>query len=229
MSLRRNIGAFTLLEMLVALAVMGILAVSLGASLQIAFGARRRAEAPLATVKAAALAMDLVGRDIEPALPPRGLLAGAFVGTDEKDASTGADADTLSFFTAAGDATGNDCDIRKIELTMVESEDGRSRNLARRMTANLLAPETPEPVEEILCRGVMSLNFRYFDGSDWYDAWDSTTRDNTIPAAVEVKLEIERKSDSKDADTCVVTRLISLPCSVTQSDTPAVRGLGPSL
>ena len=226
---RRNILAFTLLEMLVALALMGILSVSLGASLQIAFSARRRAEAPLATVKAAALSMDLVGRDIEPALPPRGLLAGAFVGTDDKDASTGADADTLSFFTATGDATGNDCDIRKVDLTMVESEDGHSLNLVRLMTTNLLAPETPEPVEEILCRGVMSLNFRYFDGLDWYDAWDSTTRDNTIPAAVEVKLEIERKSDSKDAETYVVTRLFGLPCSATQSDTSAVRGLGPSL
>ena len=37
--------------------------------------------------------------------------------------------------------------------------------LVRRVTTNLLSQVQVEPQEEVLCRGVRALNFRYFDGT----------------------------------------------------------------
>ena len=58
------------------------------------------------------------------------------------------------------------------------------------MTTNLLAPREVEPEEQVLCRNVISLNLRYFDGDGWVDAWDSTADANSLPLAVEIDIEI---------------------------------------
>lgn len=52
--------------------------------------------------------------------------------------------------------------------------------------ANVLAPE------------VIDLQFRYFDGVDWLDAWDSGVS-QSLPQAVEISLEVRRtgKKDPK--------------------------------
>lgn len=229
MSRGRIRQGFTLLEMLVALAIMGVLATSLCMSLHIAFRARRSAEAALAPANALTLALDFVRRHIESALPPTGVLAGAFVGEDKADGSTGINSDTLTFFTNVGDATGAQSDIRKVQLALVESDDGASRALALLVTTNLLATETPEPTQEILCRQVAGLSLRYFDGSDWYDSWDSTTRDNALPLAVEVTLKLKIEGESDETPTHAVTQIFSLPCSSTQSGSTGPRGLDFSL
>ena len=229
MSRGRMRQGFTLLEMLVALAIMGVLATSLCMSLHIAFRARRSAEAALAPANALTLALDFVRRHIESALPPTGVLAGAFVGEDKADGSTGINSDTLTFFTNVGDATGAQSDIRKVQLALVESDDGASRALALLVTTNLLATETPEPTQEILCRQVAGLSLRYFDGSDWYDSWDSTTRDTALPLAVEVTLKLKIEGESDETPTHAVTQIFSLPCSSTQSGSTGPRGLDFSL
>jgi hypothetical protein len=43
---------------------------------------------------------------------------------------------------------------------------------------------------EILAPEVQSIGFRYFDGADWRDAWDSTARGH-LPRALEVVLRFE--------------------------------------
>ena len=230
----RTRQGFTLLEMLVALAIMGVLATALCTCLHVAFRARRRAEAALAPANALTLTLDLVRRHIESALPPTGVLAGAFVGEDETAESSGADADILTFFTTVGDAAASQCDIRKVELILIESDEGDGHNLALRTTTNLLAPETPDPTEEILCRRVESLNLSYFDGSDCCDSWDSTTRDNALPLGVEVTLELMGQDDADEDDSDEdsshsVTQVFSLPCAAAQSESSGPRGLGLSL
>lgn len=210
------------MEMLVALAIMGILATGLYASLHIGFNARKRAEAAIAPVRAGTLALELVRRDIASALPPRGVLAGAFIGEDATSLASAGDADTLVFFAAAEDATGARAGIRKIEFALAPAEDAASNLLVRRVTANLLAPVTPEPVEEVLCRNVMSLNVRYFDGLIWSDSWDSTTRENTLPLAVEMTIKIEDdRAQNAPAPGHTFTRTFLLPCGAAPSDEDA--------
>lgn len=228
--LARKTVAFTLLEMLVALAIMSVLASALYASLYIGFRARAGAEAAIEPVRTASLALELIRRDLEGAMPPTGILAGAFSGTDDTDASAGADADTLTWYANVGTLAQGACDIVRLELAVDRLDGTGELALVRRVTTNLLAPKTPEPTEEVLCRGVVALNLRYFDGSAWYDTWESSTQNNTLPLAIEAFLEVTRgapgREDDED-DTYQLTRVFLLPCgSAPEAEGSRVTGGG---
>jgi type II secretion system protein J len=216
---RANAPAFTLLEMLAALALMGLLATALSMSLSTGLRTRSRAEAAIGPTRAAALALDLLKQDLESAPPPRGILAGAFVGVDAKAEGSSEDGDTLVFCSAAENPGRMSVGIRKIELALVADEAGAGMTLKRRVTDNLLAQQTPTPTEETLCRNVAALNLRYFDGAAWQDAWDSTTAGNRLPVAVEAALTVRAPGRTLDGNaTCKLTRLIALPCGVAAAD-----------
>ena len=86
-------------------------------------------------------------------------------------------------------------EVRLVQIGLVPYAGGQA--LVRRVTTNLLADVVEEPRQEIVCRGVLSLNFRYFDGLEWQDTWDSTTIENNIPAAIEVTMELVRGEDDR--------------------------------
>lgn len=197
--------AFTLLEVLFAAALIGAVAAALYGSLHVAVTARSSTLNRLDAGRAARFTLDALGRDLPAALPPAGILAGPFVGTDQRSPG-GADADTLSLHLAkpAGDQTPGD--VRQVSYQL--SDDGL---LVRHERSDLLAVLADEPQETVLCRGVVSLNMRYFDGAQWLDAWDSTARENTLPTAVEVVLELV-PPDQPDAAPRKWTRLYVIPC-----------------
>jgi prepilin-type N-terminal cleavage/methylation domain-containing protein len=221
---RRRARAFTLLELLVALTMTAIIAGSLYSGLRTAFRARTSAEAAVEPVRTAGLTMGLLRADIESALPARGVLAGPFVGVDGTGEG-GQPADTLEFFTvgdpgdsvvpsAQGAATGAG-EARKVQIGVVSAPavGGSEQVLVRRVTTNLLSNVTPEPYEEVLCRGVRAVNVRYFDGLVWQDNWDSTQYDNNIPSAVEVTIELQRAGVDGQVKVMRFPRVFLLACS----------------
>ena len=90
----------------------------------------------------------------------------------------------------------------------------------RRATRNLLAPTTPEPTEQTICRHVISLNFSYFDGTGWYDEWDSTQQDNRLPVAVEIALQLRPPRaaaslpSNEELEAHTITHVFHLPATV---------------
>ena len=207
-------SGFTFLEMLLAMAMMSMLAGSLYASLHIAFSTRDTAEAALQPVRAAGLAVEMLRQEIESSLPPVGILAGEFLGTDGQNDS-GQDADTLRLHASAHESVSGErsSDIRKVEFAFELLSEGDEGVLVRRITTNLLAPEVPEPVEDVLCRNVTGLNFTYFDGQDWLDSWDSTTQGNTLPVAVQVSVAVgKRGEEGPQRGSYELSRLLILPC-----------------
>ena len=224
---RAGTCAFTLLEMLVATALIAILACSLYASLGIAFRARRSALAAIEPVRKADLAVDLLAEDLRCAVVPKGVLAGPFVGEDGQD-TAGRDADSLVFYstTDSPEPAVGVGDIKRVELGCEPAADGRTQVLVRLVTTNLLAPKTPEPLREVLCRGVFAFNLRYFNGSEWLDSWDSTVEDNTLPYAIEVVLQLEEGRAELNGGGHRVTRVILVPCGVMPTDATQIIGLG---
>jgi prepilin-type N-terminal cleavage/methylation domain-containing protein len=213
----RSKGAFTLLELLVAMVLMVVTASCLYTALYTGFRAHRSALAATEPTALAINAIELLKQDISGVLPPGGILAGAFTGTDSAGIR-GADADSLGFYTTHVFADDEQLagGLGKIELLLeedTESDDGTYR-LIRRVTTNLLTSKEAEADEQVLCRGVESLNLRYFDGSTWVDDWDSTADANSLPLAVEIDIQVvhKTKSSTREPQKRRLIQSFAIPC-----------------
>lgn len=194
---------FTLLEMLIALAMIAVLAGSLYASLNIGFKAKNSGEKALIPVRAADMAFNLIGNDLACALPPRGILAGAFTGGT----------DSMSFFTRPMNTPEAAPCIAGVEYFLLPDEDGSGSVLMRNVRVNLLSLEETEPVEEKLAYGVESINISYFNGTAWFEVWDSTTLGDVLPFAVEVSMEMKIPLESSGETIHTFKRIFLLPCA----------------
>ena len=241
-------NGFTLLELMIALAMVAIVAASLASTLGLAFKAQKSAETAIEPPRSAELAMDFLQADIQSALQPNpglaasdstgtsisglgsssssaasnasssiaadqalGVLAGNFEGTQSTD-DRGHEADDLIFYGTAQspfhpDANG---EIKQIELTV--QKVGSDYCLVRKVTRNLLSEQTVTPDQEVLCRGVNSFTLQYYTGSEWMTTWDSTQEDNTIPASVQIALELVRPN-GRGEQTYSYSRVFNMPCS----------------
>ena len=205
---------FTLLELLVAMSLMVVVASCLYTALYTGFRAYREAQAAVDPTAVASNVIELLKRDLCGVLPPGSHLAGAFIGTDSGGLQ-GVDLDSLEFYTthvylndtqpqetavsaASLDLTTLTQPVGGIgKVTLLLEEDTETKDgtylLLREVTTNLLAPNELDASEQVLCRDVVSLNLRYFDGTGWVDSWDSTEDSNSLPLAVEVDLEVSHK------------------------------------
>ena len=114
-------------------------------------------------------------------------------------------------------------EVRQVTLFLRPSATGNV--LVRQVTTNLLSQVTPDPYEEVVCRGVRSFNLRYFDGTGWQQSWDSTLLENNCPTAVEVTLELVR-GEGEQAHVIRFVRVFLLSCSGLWSDTTAAASGG---
>jgi hypothetical protein len=203
--------------------MVAMLAGSIYASLRIAFRAQSGADAAVEPARTADVALEMLREDIQNTMPPTGDLAIWFGATDQTD-SRGANADVLEFYSTAESRerpSGNG-EIKKIELLVSAPANTDQHLLVRRVTRNLLAIQVPEPDEEVICRGVGGFNLRYYDGSEWVDSWDSTTATIPLPLAVEVTLQLDRKTPDGQAKVYKYTRVYPLSCAVplAEEETP---------
>jgi len=219
-------GAFTLLELLVAMTLMVVTAACLYTALYTGFRAKRSASSAVEPTALAINAIELIKQDIYGVLPLGGTLTGTFLGTDAMGLN-GVDADSLEFYTThiyAGDdqAVGG---LGKIDLVLEQDSDedtGQNREsyrLVRKITTNLLSPKAIEGEEQVICRNVKSLNLRYYSEEDgWTDEWDSTADANSLPLAVQIDIQVLHNG-IKDAEAAQTRRLIQsfpIPCGGTK-------------
>ena len=218
-------SGFTLLELMLALIIVAALVPILYNSLRTGFRNKDAAEIAVEPPRTAEQAVDWIRQDLGDAVPPSALttgLAGPFTGIEGTD-NRGCDADDLKFFSTADSPlhdTGNG-DIKSIELTVVTAPGG-DHVLVRNVIRDLVSDQAPNPDVEVICRGVGGFKLRYFDGTNWNDSWTSTELDNTLPAAVEVTLTLDRPNGpSKNADgaRCFkFVRVIPMACSTAEFD-----------
>ncbi|MCU0914746.1 MAG: prepilin-type N-terminal cleavage/methylation domain-containing protein [Planctomycetes bacterium] len=216
---------FTLLELIAAMSLMVVVSSCLYTALYTGFRAYRTAQAVADPSVVALNVIELLKRDIRGVLPPGGTLAGAFIGTDSGGVK-GVDADSLEFHTTnlhvddtltLGQTTepllvGG---IAKVTLLLEEDDETKDGTylLLRQVTTDLLAPQEIEPEEQVLCRGVVSLNFCYFDGSSWLDEWDSTADANSLPQAIEIDLEVAHKDKrTREIQGRRLVQSFAIPC-----------------
>jgi type II secretion system protein J len=213
MMLRHHRRAFSMMELLLALAMVAALMLSLYASVRVAVRARRSAGAAVAPVRAATIAMDMICRDLESVPPPKGILAGPFLGARQTGAT--GEAGYLQFYCLGAEGSDPQLPVREgmrqVELMLLTNVTPQV--LVRRVTWNLLANAQVVPEDEILCQGVRSFAVQYFDGMYWQTEWDSTSVGDVLPMAVRIQLEMEPAGGGADALPNRIVRIVPLACA----------------
>lgn len=221
-------AGFTLLEVILAVTITAIVSAALFTSLSGAFTTRRQIEDHLSGRESARAILSLVRTDLQCVPPPGGRIGGVFIG-ERATGMNNAARDQLTYVTANTNLKSDQdlADRRQVELRLLESaEDDEHYVLARMVTGNLLATATPEPALQVLSRRVVSLHLRYLDAGEWVNEWDSTQRDNALPAAVEIVLvtapEQNRPPDDEDdvENTYITTaQIVRLPSAQPSDNT----------
>ncbi len=230
----RRVRAITLLELLVAVAVMAVLvgamayAFSAGAQFE-RTAARQRIERGQVEALETRLTRLIQGA----ILPARGETDGStyFTGSAESGDST-LGAERLTFLTTE----------RAVPLAARESEDdfetqhevrgpmGGLAEVSLSLTPvgdagdktglfeRLQRPADSDPdqggVERVLLSGVTKLGFEFYNGTEWVSSWETSTDSFRLPAAVRVNYVLDSESATRRL-------IVSIPTSDVTPDDPA--------
>jgi hypothetical protein len=107
----------------------------------------------------------------------------------------------LDFFTTTGTLSDDAPwgDVQEVNYQLMESTNRASaygRDLVRSVTRNLLAASTPMPQVQRLATDIQTLDFLYYDGSQWRNTWDTTAGDTALPSAVRVRIQLAPPGDT---------------------------------
>ena len=184
-------SAFTLMEVMLALAVSAIVLAAIGGVFYSAVRLRERTTATLDEAAPLHQALTLLRRDLQGAMPPGGTMTGDF-----KSGLAGsgmAQGIGLQFFTSTGVLNDNAPwgDMQEVTYELREPAQRTKtggKDLVRGVSRNLLATTEQEWDEQWLMGNVQSLEFACYDGADWRDSWDTSMGNTNLPSAVRVRI-----------------------------------------
>lgn len=191
-------NAFTLIELVLAIGAAALILVVANTAL---FSALRLRNTVSDAVDAAApleQALDLMRRDLQCAVPPKGsgVLSGGFrSGTVTSLGLT--EPVALEIYTATGTLKLEEPwgDIQRVTYGLKQSTDGGagSQDLYRSVCRNLLTLSTPAVEDQLLLHDVARLEIQCFDGTQWnlnWDTSDTSSPSTNLPVAVRVRLQL---------------------------------------
>jgi type II secretion system protein J len=190
-------AAFTLIEMILAIGVAAIVLIAANAVFFTALHLRNATSDAVDAASPIDQALAILRHDLQCAVTPKavGLLSGDFkIGNVT---STGiSDPVAAEIYTATGalsDAAPWG-DIQRVTYELKTSTRGAAgMDLYRSVTRNILTTATPDVADQLMIRGVQSVQFSAYDGAQWNDSWDTTdtTSANTnLPVAVRVDIQL---------------------------------------
>ena len=200
---------FTLLEILIAVFILAIVLSTIFTSYTGTFRIIDETESQADTYGMARIALGRVLEDLESiyfsktseTLESEGatIQPTRFVGEDKeiKERSS----DSLRFLSRAHivfDEEGEDFEVAEIIYYVKKNEDGDSLVLYRSDTLEFEETLTEDKSGLVLCDGLFSVNFAYYDmNGEVYDSWDSTEVDfiDRLPAMVSIELTFANRSN----------------------------------
>ncbi len=195
-------AGFTLLELLIALAIFSMVLVAINGVFYSAMRLQARGSQSVEDALPLQHAVSILKRDLQGIVAPGGTLGGSLQsGTSSSiPGNTIIPAGATTFYTATGiiDTASPWPDVQKV-VYFLKAPDRRTdvgKDLVRVVSRNLLPVAQEEFVEQWLMGGVERLQLAFYDGSMWRDSWDSTTPDaatgqtNNLPRAIKVQLDL---------------------------------------
>lgn len=196
---RSRTRAFTLVEVLLALAICAIVLVAINAVFATAVRLRDRTSAGIDENLPVERTLEVLTRDLKGTVGPRGFLAGDFkCGAQAMGASMGLSGEAggtgLDFFTDTGmisdKAPWGDLQEVLYELKAPTDRNQAGMDLVRCVNRNLLAITTQTPEIQTLLSHVETVDFDCYDGSLWRNTWDTSAGDTNLPTAVRIRIKM---------------------------------------
>ena len=183
--------AFTLIEVTLALAVSAIVLAAIGG---VFYSALRLRERTMALVDESAPLQQTAGflrRDLKGAVAPGGAIAGALQ-SGVVSGNFGQN-DGIEIFTTTGSLSESApwADVQKVTYQLQDAPGaprGAGRDLVRSVTRNVLSTTVEEADDQWLLGNVQDLQFSYYDGAVWQDAWNANMGQTNLPTAVRVRI-----------------------------------------
>ncbi|HLH76359.1 MAG TPA: type II secretion system protein GspJ [Candidatus Binataceae bacterium] len=208
---------FTLLELMLALALVAVLLTLLFGAFHAVAQSKAQAEARLTADEEGralmwTLARELRGAVYTPMIPSHILLLG------QANKQGGLPLDNLTVSTISPghrQALSAFSAETLVTYSTVPNPQHRGWNelVRSQQSALLLGNSVATPPGVVLADNVLSLHFRYYNGSSWLESWDSTTAPpgQFLPQAVEIDLELATGSRPSHLST-----MVSLPMAIIQ-------------
>ena len=191
--------AFTLIEMLLAVAICAIVLVAINGVFATAVRLRDKTSDAVEESLPVNRALDILYRDLKGTVGPRGYLAGDFrCGVQATGATMGLSGEAgsagLDFYTSTGAITDKAPwgDLQEVfyELKAPSDRNQAGMDLVRCINRNLLAMTTQTPEIQWLMGKVQTLEFDCYDGTQWRNTWDTSAGDTNLPVAVRVRIQL---------------------------------------
>ena len=190
--MRRGLRAFTLIELILAVGISSIVLIAANAVFFTAMRLRESTTRALDESLPIQQAIEILRRDLAGAMTPsaNGILSGDFKVGGVSSVGLAQPVD-IELYTTTGVLRENEPwgEVQKVtyELQPPANNLTRGKDLIRSVTRNLLSTVTPQPENQWMMGGIESVAFSCFDGTNWYDTWDSTLTTN-VPIAVRVRI-----------------------------------------
>lgn len=185
----RNSG-FTLLEVLIAVVLLGILSTALYGSYFTVIRARERASAGMESRRELGATLDLMRREISSALYSRSDSQLHFV-VEDRD-NFGTPSSTLDLTTIAPPSGYQRPESGIVTVQYRIAEKGKQRVLVRQERDLAFAVATDAAVYYPQMEQISSLLVECYDGSKWVKSWD-TAINGALPKSVRIVIEIEEE------------------------------------
>ena len=216
--------AFTLIEVLVALAILAILSTLIYGTFSQSHTVSTRLEATSEKYRAVQQLFQIMLDDLTGAyyLEPTGTdqtPITVFIGQSPGAMNSLSESQPLLRFTSLGhrrwQPNSTETDLSLVEYQIKKDATSDLLTLLHREETNLLSTAVASMEEYELAEGLKEFSLRFFDGTDWSDSWDSTAKKG-LPQAVEVKfvLPIEKE----DRKFSFLARIPSAKSSLTASN-----------
>ena len=191
--------AFTLVEVILAMAICAIVLVAINAVFATAVRLRDRTSSGIDENLPVERTIEVLRHDLQGAVGPRGFLAGDFkCGSQAVGASMGLSGEAggagLDFVTTTGVISDTQPwgDLQEVlyELKAPTDRNQQGMDLVRCVNRNLLALTTPTPDIQSLLSHVDTIDFDCYDGSQWRNTWDTSAGDTNLPTAVRIRIHL---------------------------------------
>lgn len=197
----RNSG-FTLIEVLIAVVLLGILTAALYGSYFGVIRARDRASAGMESRRELGATLDLIRREVSSALFNRSDKRLRFV-VEDRD-NFGTQSSTLELTTLAPPAGQNRSESGIVAVTYRMAEKDKKRTLTRQ-ERDIFSEEGTIPAYPQM-EQISSFLVECYDGSKWVKSWD-TTINGTLPRSVRVTVQVEEEGKPVEFSVLSVPRV----------------------